>query len=214
VSEPDFMSIPPIRTDGLTGADSAAVSGQADSPVQAKRPARRSLLGKFARERRGSVAVEFGIMAMPFIMLIFAILETSLSFSTQQLLANAADRIARDVRTGRLKLNDLKGQGLHDKICDRIGLMAPAGCPELEVDIQSYATFAAVPKKTPFKANGDIEDSGFKVAPGGPGTINQLRVYYRWPVLTDFMRKYMSNLPGGKTLLAASTTWRNEPFDL
>jgi hypothetical protein len=31
--------------------------------------------------------------------------------------------------------------------------------------------------------------------------------------MTDFMRKSMSNLQGGKTLLYASVTWQNEPFD-
>ena len=40
-----------------------------------------------------------------------------------------------------------------------------------------------------------------------------LRVFYRWPVMTDFMSKSMSNLKGGKTLHFASVTWQNEPFD-
>lgn len=188
-----------------------------DTPPAAAVTANRKPLGvmrRFARERRGAVAIEFGIMALPFIGLIFAILETSLSFSTQQLIANAADRISRDVRTGRLRAANLNGSGLHDMVCAQIALMAPDGCPDLEVDIQNYASFAAVPKRTPFTAGGDIDDSGFAIAPGGPSTINQMRIYYRWPVMTDFMRSYMSNLPGGKTLLAATTTWRNEPFDL
>ena len=40
-----------------------------------------------------------------------------------------------------------------------------------------------------------------------------LRVFYRWPVITDFMSKAMSNLKGGKTLHFATVTWQNEPFD-
>ena len=29
---------------------------------------------------------------------------------------------------------------------------------------------------------------------------NMLRVFYKWPVITDFMSKLMSNLKDGKTL--------------
>jgi Flp pilus assembly protein TadG len=185
-----------------------------DSQPNASRPVPLGLVRRFGRNRKGSVAIEFGILALPFIALIFAILEASLSFSTQQLLANAVDRISRDVRTGRLRDADLRGAGLHNLVCARISLVVARGCPDLVVDIQSYPTFTAVPKTIPFTSGGDINSSGFRIAPGGPSTINQMRAYYRWPVITDMLRASMSSLPGGKTLLGATATWRNEPFDL
>jgi Flp pilus assembly protein TadG len=172
------------------------------------------LARRFSRERKGSVAIEFGILAIPFLALIFAILESCLSFATQQLIANSADRVSRDVRTGRLRAADVAGPKLHKMICDNIRLMAPANCPDLVVDLKNYASFADVPVRVPFDGNGDINTTGFGVNPGGPSTVNHLRVYYRWPVMTDFMRQSMSNIPGGKTLLMSSATWRNEPFDL
>ncbi|MGL4405772.1 MAG: TadE/TadG family type IV pilus assembly protein [Notoacmeibacter sp.] len=172
------------------------------------------LVRRFSKNEKGSTAIEFGIIAMPFIALIFAILESCISFATQQLIANAADRVSRDVRTGRLRVADINGSKLHGLICTKITLMAPNGCPDLLVDLNTYASFANVPTKVPFTGGGDIDTTGFTVNPGGPSTINHLRVYYRWPVMTDFLRAYMSNLPGGKTLLLTSATWRNEPFDL
>ena len=171
------------------------------------------LARRFGRSKDGSTAIEFGIMAMPFIALIFAIFESCMSFATQQLIANAVDRVSREVRTGRVKVADLSGAQLHTLICGRISLMAPDGCPDLVVDLNNYPTFADVPKRVPFAGNGDINTSGFTVNPGGPSTINHMRVYYRWPVMADFMRSRMSNLPGNKTLLMSSATWRNEPFD-
>ena len=171
-------------------------------------------ISRFSRAKEGSTAIEFGILAMPFLALIFAVMESCLSFATQQLVANAVDRVSRDVRTGRLKIADLSGPKLHTAICGRIALMAPDGCPDLIVDLNNYASFNAVPKNVPFTGTGDINTTGFTVNPGGPGTINHMRVYYRWPVMTDFMRSRMSNLPNGKTLLLSSATWRNEPFDL
>jgi Flp pilus assembly protein TadG len=188
----------------------------AASLPSAKPGGRRSLglMRRFSRERRGSVAIEFGILALPFMALIFAILEASLSFSTQQLLSNAVDRVSRDVRTGRLRDAQVSGAQLHTLICGRIQLVVARSCPDLIVDLQSYNTFAAVPKAIPMTPGGDLNTAGFRVAPGGPATINQLRAFYRWPVITDMLRASMSSLPGGKTLLGATATWRNEPFDL
>jgi Flp pilus assembly protein TadG len=191
-----------------TPADSAVIHHKpaADKPL--------GLVRRYSGNKKGSVAIEFGIMAMPFVALIFAILESCLSFATQQLISNAVDRVSRDVRTGRIKAADISGTKLHTLICDKIALMAPDTCPDLIVDLNTYANFSAVPKKIPFTGTGDINQSGFTVKPGGPSTINHMRVYYRWPIMTDFLRQSMSNMPGGKTLLLSSATWRNEPFDL
>ena len=191
---------------------STVTTGADVKKIEKTRPL--GVIGRFSRENKGSVAIEFAIMATPFIALIFAILESCLSFATQQLIANSVDRVSRDVRTGRLKVANLSGAQLHTLICNNIALMAPDSCPDLIVDLNNYATFAAVPKRVPFTAGGDINTTGFTVNPGGPSTINHMRVYYRWPVMTDFMRAQMSNMPGGKTLLLSSATWRNEPFDL
>jgi len=57
------------------------------------------------------------------------------------------------------------------------------------------------------------DTTGFDVDPGPSMSKNMLRVFYRWPVMTDFMRKSMSNLKDGKTLHFATVTWQNEPFD-
>jgi hypothetical protein len=95
--------------------------------------------------------------------------------------------------------------------------MVSSGCPELVVDLQSYDTFQeAADKHIDFTGSGsnkDIDETGFGIDVGNSGSKNQLRVFYRWPVMTDFMRKSLSTLKDGKTLLYASVTWQNEPFD-
>ena len=74
--------------------------------------------------------------------------------------------------------------------------------------------FRDVPTEIPYTPAGDINSSGFAITPGGPSTINSLRVFYRWPIMTDFMRGKLSTLPDGKTLLYSTMTWRNEPFTI
>ena len=53
---------------------------------------------------------------------------------------------------------------------------------------------------------------GFGYNPGGTGTINSIRLFYRWPVMTDLLKSSMSNLPDNKMLLFATVTWQNEAY--
>ncbi len=171
--------------------------------------------GRFVRNADGAVAIEFAALIIPFCLLVFAILESCISFAAQQILSNATDDVARQFRTGQIRQADLDADSdlVKDKICVKLEMLVAAGCPDIEIDLKSYATFKeAADKRIAFKDN-DIDTEGFDIVPGPSGSKNQLRVFYRWPVMTDFMRKSMSNLRGGKTLLYATVTWQNEPFD-
>lgn len=173
------------------------------------------LLRRFFRHDEGSAIVEFSVLILPFALLVFAILESSLSFAGQQMLANATDDVARQYRTGQLRPDTPEKDKivLRDFICGKIQMLVADKCPGLEVDLKIYDTFAdAAGVRIPFKA-GDLDVKDFEVEVGSSGSIHQLRVFYRWPVITDFMRKSMANLPDGKTLLYAMVTWQNEPFD-
>ncbi|MCG6114375.1 MAG: pilus assembly protein [Mesorhizobium sp.] len=174
---------------------------------------RRSLLSRFVRNRKGSTAIEFTLLAIPFSMLVFAVLESSISFAAQQVMANAADDIARQFRTGQIKADDFSKQEVRDLICGRMQIVVSPGCPGLEVDFRSYATFAEAAQVRVRFQNGDLVTSDFDILPGDSMSKNMLRVFYRWPVITDFMRKSMANLPDGKTLHFASVTWQNEPYE-
>lgn len=178
---------------------------------------RRRFLARFLRNRSGSTAIEFALLSIPFAILVFAILETCISFAGQQLLSNITDDVARQIRTGQLKPGpDLEAAALKQRICDRLDIIvSPTTCVEaLEVDLQKYDTFALAAAVRIKVTDGDIDTTGFYPSDPGPSmSINSLRVFYRWPVITDFMSKIVSNLKDGKTLHFATVTWQNEPFD-
>lgn len=180
----------------------------------AKSPRRTGLLSRFRKDKRGSVAIEFVLLALPFSMLTFAVIETSVSFGAQQILANSADDLARDLRTGDLRAADVSLASIKDAICDDLSLLVKAGCPNLHVDLKSYPSFANVPTAIPFHGNGNLNTAGFTVSVGGPSEIHSLRVFYKWPVITDLMAAYISSQPDHTILMYAMMTWRNEPFPL
>ena len=176
-------------------------------------------LRRFGRDREGSTAIEFTMLAVPFSALVFAILESCISFAAQEVMANATDDVARQLRTGQLRAADVTETSLKKAICDRMEIIVAKGCPDLFVDLNTYATFdLASQVKVKFTpgtggAKHDLDPTGFVVKPGGALTKNMLRVFYKWPVITDFMSLAMSNLADSKTLHFATVTWQNEPFD-
>jgi Flp pilus assembly protein TadG len=177
-------------------------------------------LARFARDRRGSTAIEFAALAIPFALLVFAILESCISFAGQEVMANATDDVARQLRTGQIKTID--AAGLKQRICGDLSLMAGSDCANrMSVDLRHYSTFADAAKLSFTITNGAVvltkdgvmDSQQFTVDPGLSGTKNMLRVFYKWPVITDFMARSMANLNNNSTLHFASVTWQNEPFD-
>jgi len=186
-------------------------------PVESRKARLRRAFGRFQRNREGATAIEFGILAVPFCLLLFAILESCISFAAQQVMSNVTDDVAREIRTGRLLAANINATSMQKKICDRLEIVVAKNCPGLEIDLRDFATFAAAAAAAPIKFTGtgasqDIDKTGFAVRAGGAETINMLRVFYRWPVMTDLMRLSMSNIKNKETLLFATTTWINEPF--
>jgi Flp pilus assembly protein TadG len=183
------------------------------SPSAAPRALHRRIRA-FRRDRRGTTAIEFALLALPFSLLVFAILESCISFAGQEVLANAADDVARQLRTGQEKAADMTEAKLKTMICNRLNIIVDENCPGLIVDLRQYATFEDAAKvKIKYTADHDIDTTGFAVTPGPSMSKNMLRVFYKWPVMTDFMRASMSNLKGGKTLHFAAVVWQNEPFN-
>ena len=82
----------------LNNPDGNAAAG--NGPQQKKR--NRGLLRRLLKDRSGTSAIEFALLALPFMMVIFASLETFMAFTAEQLLANATETMARKVRTGEI----------------------------------------------------------------------------------------------------------------
>ena len=179
-----------------------------------RRRRRRGFAALFLRVRGGSVAIEFTLLSIPFTVLVFAILESCISFAGQQLMSNITDDVARQIRTGQLRPAAITEESLKAMICDRLQIIVAEGCPGLEVDLREFASFAdAAAVRIKLTADKDLDTSEFQVDPGPSMSKNMLRVFYKWPVITDFMSKLVSNLKDGKTLHLATVTWQNEPFD-
>lgn len=191
----------------------------------------RQCIARFRRARDGAAAIEFGLLAFPFFLLIFATIEAFIAFAGEQLLENAVDTISRQIRTGQItyamgRSTDLTESEFRTLFCSEISLMIK--CPSAEdpndqklyLDVREFANFAAIPNYIPRVSNemfADLDPTGFKYDPGGPGTINIVRAYYRWEVMTDLVRPFITNVrKDGEMprdyLMVATAAFRNEEY--
>jgi Flp pilus assembly protein TadG len=167
-------------------------------------------LGRFGRDEHGATAVEFGLVAIPFIALMFAIIETALIFFAGQTLETAVSNSARLVRTGQAQQQGLSAEAFKSKICDQV--MALFDCTaKLQVDVSKFSSFGEVDLSKPVDANGDL-NSNFNYAPGKGGDIVVVRAFYEWPTFVKLLGLNLSNMPNGSHLLGATAAFRNEPF--
>ncbi|WP_339756068.1 TadE/TadG family type IV pilus assembly protein [uncultured Hoeflea sp.] len=199
------------------------VDDQSSTTCKAPRRLRR-MLARWQRSRDGSTAIEFALLAFPFFLLIFATIEAFIAFAGEQLLENAVDTMARQIRTGQIK--NLSEEEFRTKFCAEINLMIKCAAEEdpdnqkLYLDVREFATFAAIPNYIPKQSGSqfsDLDSSEFAYSPGGPKSINIVRAYYRWEVMTDLVRPFITNIrKDGEMprdyLMVATAAFRNENF--
>jgi len=170
------------------------------------------LLRRFARQDRGATAIEFGLVAMPFLALTFAILETAIVFFAGQTLEAAVQNSARLILTGQAQ----NGGTLYDTADNfRTNAVCPAAasffdCSKIYVDVKEYNTFGAI-SQTPPVTNNAFDPSKTSYTLGGPGCIQVVTLYYVWPIYVSLLSDNLSNL-GNNRLLSASAVFKNEPF--
>lgn len=161
---------------------------------------------RLARKEDGAAAVEFGMVAAPFLLLMFAIMETAFVFFAGQTLETAVADSARLIMTGQAQSQGFNQAAFKNQVCARVGGMFD--CQNgVHVDVKTYTSFATINLNPPLDANGNFQNN-MSYQPGGPGDIVVVRLFYQWPIYVSLL----SNMAGNNRLLIATSAFRNEPF--
>jgi len=199
------------------------------NPDRNGRGAGSGIARRIVRSRDGVAAIEFAILALPFFLIVFAIIETFIAYAGEQLLQNSVDDLSRKIRTGQITFDlgrgtDKTADEFRALLCDEISIMmrcaaadATGDAQNLYIDARSFTSFADMPTDVPI-SDGDLDTTGFAYDPGGPQSNNMVRAYYRWPIVTDLIRPYISNVHSGSPaetgqyLMVATTAFTNENY--
>jgi Flp pilus assembly protein TadG len=165
---------------------------------------------RLLRQQEGAAAVEFAMVAAPFLALMFAIMETAIVFFAGQALETATADSARLIMTGQAQTKGMSNTVFKEEVCKKIyGLFnCQAG---VSVDVQKFPSFAAVSLPKP-AVDEDGNFVNMKYEPGEPGEVVAVRLFYQWPTFVSLLGFNLADMGNGKRLLAGTAIFRNEPY--
>jgi Flp pilus assembly protein TadG len=164
---------------------------------------------RFLRHRGGSAAVEFAFVALPFLALLFAIIQTALVFFAQEALETLTATAGRLILTGQAQAQNLTQTSFKTQVCAEV--VALFNCAAgININVQTFSSFSSVTYPSPV-TNGQFQNTGFVYQPGGPGDVVVVQIFYQWPIFVDLMGLNLANLGNSSRLLVATAAFRNEP---
>jgi Flp pilus assembly protein TadG len=172
----------------------------------------------FWRADKGAAAVEFALVATPFFVLLFGVIELGLILMAQVDLENAMGAATREIRTGITQsataTADQKTQNSNFgiEVCKRMLWMVGDCISNITVDVRTYSTFGAVSLNSPTANVAAILAGKPQFQTGGPGSIVVVSAYYPWPLFIPGMDTLALKGTTNKTLLTSVTSFENEPF--
>jgi Flp pilus assembly protein TadG len=176
----------------------------------------------FARADRGATAVEFALVSLPLLMLIFGVLELGLLLLVSSTLDLATQSAARDIRTGRfqsaLATPNVTPDGFKALVCGKMTWLSTQCPSHLVLDVQTFANFstlASPPAVLPsaFLPPGTAGATSPCFTAGQPGDKVLVRAYYDWKLFTPLLNVALDNTGVGSHRLSSTTAFQNEPFN-
>ncbi|MGH6987942.1 MAG: TadE/TadG family type IV pilus assembly protein [Caulobacteraceae bacterium] len=171
------------------------------------------LIGRFLNDRRGANAVEFAIVATPFLMLFFGVIELGLLFLASTTIEAATINAARLIRTGQLQdSGNNTANVFQGDICSNMSWIASANCSSnLLVDVRTFASFSSISVSPPI-TNNALDASKVMFNDGSPCSIVLVRVYYPYTLLAPLLEPGMPNLGPSQRLITTTVAFRNEAY--
>lgn len=171
------------------------------------------LLRRFARAKEGATAVEFAIISIPMLMMIFGIIELGLVLLVSTTLDTATDFATRNVRTGIFQTTtDGTADAFKAEVCANMTWLKNA-CSGLQVEAETFDQFSEAnmaPLIDPMTFEVDDPPRCWEV--GNDGSIVLVRVYYRWKIFTPLLSQSLVNAGSDTRVLTSAAVFRNEPY--
>lgn len=205
-----------------------ATAPRAAAPAVRPSPARlaRRLRG-FARASSGATAVEFGLLALPFLALVGATVEAGVTYWAQEMLQQAVADAGRQIYTGRFQTTNAAVKGstnlldaFRTELCMENGhaRFTLFTCANVKISIVQADKFAdaTLVKPTQVDPTTKVSDwnpsfSGY--ACGGSKAVMIVQAAVDFPVVFTLMNAGVATLPNRRRVLQAASVFQVEPYD-
>jgi len=173
----------------------------------------RNVLRRFRRNRRGSTAVEFALVAPLFFAILFAIIEAALVFFAGQLLELGTAESARLMMTHQAQDSGMDETAFKTDLCNRIKVMfnCNGNLGNLTVDVKVFTPGTAITITDPIVSGSLTGPFSYSLPPSGSPNTIVVRAFYKWPLFVTGLGFNLANINGSQRLLAATAAFHIEP---
>jgi Flp pilus assembly protein TadG len=172
------------------------------------RPRRLPVRGRKARE--GAAAVEFALVALPFFVLLYSLIELGLVFMIDAVAENAVVDATRLVRTGQAYEEGFDATRFKTAFCDNMSVFKNRCAARTTIDVRVVASFAATDEGE--DANGDGVPDNDNYNGGDAEDLVLVRVWYRQPMIVPSLTQAVSKGGPGEIVISSTAAFRNEPW--
>lgn len=165
--------------------------------------------GRLWHDRSGGAAVDFALIATPFIAILMAIIESAIVLLSGQVLQTATTNAARQIMTGQAQNASWSATQFKTFVCG--GLTVMFDCNKLNIDVRAFSGFSAVDLPPVTNADGTLTNA-YVYQPGNPGDVVVVRLIYQWPIIAWGLGIGLVNSANHSNTLTASAAFRNEPY--
>jgi Flp pilus assembly pilin Flp len=178
---------------------------------QAKARSRRQLK-QLGRDESGATALEFALVSMPFLMMLFGIIAVGLYFYNTFSLENAVEQAARPIRTGQAQATGVTKDQFKLTVC---GLVPDyIDCGDIRINVLSFNVGQPITAPSCTDAGGNLVDpAGTQFAPGTAEKIVLVTACLKWKLAGELPFLQLGGMSDGSALIQASTTFKTEPYN-
>lgn len=166
-------------------------------------------LKRLLSDRRGSAAIEFAILALPFMVIIFAILEISVMFFVDSGLDSALHKAVRQVRVGTAKSAAWDLAKFKSTVCGELSYSFSCAS-QLKVRAIVVSNMASVNKLSGVSGGTLSVSEDFNI--GNAGDYVLIQAFLPWDPVFKLYAFASGRLSDGRYVLGASELFKNEPF--
>jgi len=164
---------------------------------------------RWRQNDRGVVAVEFAMIALPFFVLLFGMIEMALAYTASYMLEGGVVEAARLLRTGEATDSGDAESAFRTKLCDQVGTLIPCGDIVYEsIPLDGFSSAADAPPQ--YDENGNLVSQGFNA--GSSDSVVMVRAFYRYYFMTPFIADLIGDSSGSSIAMMSTAVIRNEPY--
>lgn len=169
---------------------------------------------RLGRDRDGSVAIEFALVAIPFIFMLVAIIELALMFTSAALLESATSSASRQIRTGALQQAAARGPEqealFRSALCSRADILIV--CDQIAVESVNIGSFSEYGSYAPrMDEDGNMAPQGFDA--GGVSDVILVRTFFRYTFMTPVIGRFLGEGGTPTRRFVSTIVLQAEPYE-